>query len=248
MTHSWFLAVAYGSVCALWWGLNRVLPLWRSPERPEFTHPWREVGIVLLAVVGVLLLGQLWSRGIRLQAHGTWAPVLESVNQLIIFAPIVAVPIIRRQGLASAWIRLDRIGARLAIGLGLALFALLLYSVLEQGAPSWPETIRRVYDPARAHLAVQVFLEDVAIAILFVRIAAAVGARGAVVGVAVLFAAAHVPAMLSGGAVAGEFVGLLRDFGLGVLVLSTVQRSADIAWVWPVHYALDMTQFLAGAA
>ena len=45
--------------------------------------------------------------------------------------------------------------------------------------------------------------------------------------------------------VASEFIGLLRDFGLGVLVLSTVQRSADIAWVWPVHYALDMTQFLA---
>jgi hypothetical protein len=33
-------------------------------------------------------------------------------------------------------------------------------------------------------------------------------------------------------------------FGLrSLVVLGTVWRSADVAWFWPVHFALDMTQF-----
>jgi len=144
---------------------------------------------------------------------------------------------------------MDGILVRLAIGLGLALLALMLYSGLERGAPSWAETIRGVYRPAaaQAHLAVHVLLEDLAIAILFVRVAAAIGPRAAILSVAALFAAGHVPSMLASGAVAAECVGLLRDFGLAVLVLGTAWRGADIAWLWPVHYSLDMTQFLSRA-
>jgi len=245
MQHSLVLAIAYASVCALWWGVSRVVPLWGDRERPRFAHPWREVGVVLLGVAGVLLLGQLWARGIRLEVQGAWAPVAESINQIIIFAPVVALPILRRQGWASAWVRPDGILVRLAIGLGLALLALLLYSGLERGAPSWAETIRGVYRPARAHLAVQVLLEDLAIAILLVRVAATIGPRAAILSVAALFAAGHVPSMLTRGDSAAEFVGLLRDFGLGVLVLGTAWRGADIAWLWPAHYSLDMTQFLS---
>ena len=49
----------------------------------------------------------------------------------------------------------------------------------------------------------------------------------------------------SQGVAPSELVGLVRDFGLGVVVLGTAWRSADIAWLWPVHFALDMTQFLS---
>jgi hypothetical protein len=124
----------------------------------------------------------------------------------------------------------------------------------------WPDDLRRARgwgavlagrDARRvssiaAHLAVQVLLEDLAIAILFVR-AAAVGPRAVILGVAALFAAGHVPALLARGEPGTEFVGLLRDFDLGVLVVGTAWRGADIAWVWPVHYTMDMTQFLGAA-
>jgi hypothetical protein len=50
--------------------------------------------------------------------------------------------------------------------------------------------------------------------------------------------------MLAQGASLSEFTSLLRDFGLGVLVIGTAWRGADVAWLWPVHHALDMTQFL----
>ena len=41
-----------------------------------------------------------------------------------------------------------------------------------------------------------------------------------------------------------ELLELIRDFGLGILMIGTVWRGADLAWFWPVHYVLDMTQFL----
>lgn len=245
MSHSLFLAVGYAVACGLWWATSRVVTLWRDPQRPTFAHPWREVGFVALGIVGTLLLGQLWSRGIRFELAGSANTLAESLNQVIIFAPIMLVPLIRRDGWASAWIRWHAILLRVMIGLAFAVIVLLLYSITEIGAPSFGDTLRGVFAPERAHLAVQVLLEDLAIAILFVRLAAAVGHRRAIAAVAFLFAAAHIPAMLASGYQDGDLTGLIRDFGLGIVILGTVWRSADVAWFFPVHYALDMTQFLS---
>ena len=220
---------------------SRVLPLWRNPVRPTFAKPWREVLFVLLGVVGTLLLGQLWSRGIRLDTENSFT---ESINQIIIFAPILLVPILRRDGWASAWIRWDRIWLRVFIGLVIAWIVLFMFTRLEAGAESFGTAVHTTYVPWKAHVAVQVLLEDIAIAILFVRLAAAIGPRKTIIAVALLFAAAHIPAMISQGASAAELAGLLRDFGLGLIVLGTAWRSADIMWLWPIHFTLDMTQFL----
>jgi hypothetical protein len=245
MDHSLVLVVGYAAVCAAWWGMSRFVHLWPAQPDPSFPHPWRELGLALAAVVGVLLLGQLYVRGIRLETAGSWRPVTESINQILIFAPIIVLPLVRRQGWASAWIRPDKLPLRAAIGIGFALFALLIYSTFERGAPSWPAAVAEVFRPGRAHLAVQVLLEDLGIAILFVRFAAALGVRRAVVAVALLFALGHVPTMIANGVAASEFVGLVRDFGLGILVASTAQRAADVLWLWPVHFALDMTQYIS---
>lgn len=245
MSHSLFLAFGYAVACGLWWAASRFVPWWRDPTRPVFAYPWREVGFVLLGVVGTLALGQLWSAGIKLEFAGSMNTLAESFNQIVIFAPIMAVPLLRRDGWASAWIRWHAFLLRVTVGVAFALVALFLYSSVETGAPSYAETLRGVFAPSRTHLAVQVLLEDVAIAILLVRVAATVGSRKAIVGVALLFAAAHIPALLAQGVPLAELLGLVRDFGLGVLVLGTVWRSADVAWLWPVHFALDMTQFLS---
>jgi hypothetical protein len=62
MSHTLTLVIAYATICALWWGLSRVVPLWRQVDRPTFARPWTEVGLALAAVITVLALGQLWSR------------------------------------------------------------------------------------------------------------------------------------------------------------------------------------------
>ena len=45
MSHTLTLVIAYAAICALWWGLSCVVPLWRQVERPTFSRPWAEVGL-----------------------------------------------------------------------------------------------------------------------------------------------------------------------------------------------------------
>jgi hypothetical protein len=63
--------------------------------------------------------------------------------------------------------------------------------------------------------------------------------------VAILFAAGHIPVMVVTGASLWELARLALDAGLGVVVLFIAQRSADVWWLWCVHFAMDMMQFVA---
>ena len=247
MSRTAALAIAYALVCAVWLLVAPRVPYWRSPHRPSFAHPWRELGAAALALVLVLLFGQAYARGIRLPNHGAWRPVAESFNQLLIFSPIVLLPVVRRQGWASAWLPRGALLPRLGVGIALSLVGLLAYAAADAQAPSLARVLVSVYTPANAHIAVQVLLEDLTIAILVVRLAGAMPPRWAIVAAEALFAVGHVPTMLQEGASLSALLGLFRDFGLGVLVLGTAWRGADILWIWPVHTALDLTQFVSAA-
>lgn len=144
MGHTEVLAIAYGTACLLWLAVSRLLPYWRAPIRPSFEHPWREVGYALLAALLVIGLGQLWLRGVRLPNNTAWRPVFESINQTIIFSPMLLLLLWRRQPLASAWLPGRHAAPRLAIGLGLAVIALAIYTALERGAPGIQSVLSRV--------------------------------------------------------------------------------------------------------
>jgi hypothetical protein len=243
-THYPPLVAGYLVALAGWLAAQRLFPtLWPAEPVPELARPWRELGIALLGAVAVLAVGQLWIRGIRLPEEGAAGPLLAALNQLFIFAPILLVPVLRRQPWTTAWLPLPRLPQRLLVGVGLASLAVTAYALLRAGAdPPWVMAGRiGSYD----HLdeMVQVLLEDLTIAILFVRLAGAIGSRRATVLVACLFAAGHVPAMVSQGATWHELGGLLRDAGLGVAVIVVLQRSRDVVWFWCIHFCLDMTQY-----
>jgi hypothetical protein len=246
MVESHYTAMAGAYVVALggWLATQRALPgVWPLGAEATFARPRREVAIALLGVVGVLAVGQLWSRGIRLPETGALGPLLGAVNQLFIFAPIVLVPIVRRQPWSTAWLGRRKLAARVVAGVVLSTLAVVAYTLLRSGVdPPW-ELVGRIWAYDNLDVVVQVFLEDVTIAILFVRLAAAIGRGRAIVLVACLFAAGHIPAMISKGASLHEISLLLRDAGLGTAVIYVVQRSRDIVWFWCVHFCMDMTQF-----
>lgn len=54
MSHTAVLAIAYALVCSVWLLLAPRVPYWRSPHRPLFAHPWRELSAAALALVLVL--------------------------------------------------------------------------------------------------------------------------------------------------------------------------------------------------
>jgi len=239
------LYIAYATALVGWLIVWRIKPnLWPRAATPGFAHPWREVGWALLAGVGIILIGQLYQRGLRLSGRGPLREIAEVANQAMIFSPIWILLFIRGQGLSTVWLPTNRIGTRIIIGLILAVVALFAYCVARSRPSAWFDTIKHVYHWKHLGFAAQVFFEDVAIAMLMVRLAAALRRPWlAAVIVGFLFAAGHIPAMLENGVRFTEMTGLLFDFVLAASAIAVLQRAADVWWFWCVHFAMDMTQF-----
>ena len=242
--HDTPLALAYLVGLGGWLLASRLLPSVWSGERTEtIACSWRELGISLLGAAGILVMGQLWTRGIRLPEQGPAGPLLGSINQVLIFVPILLVVVARRQPWTSAWLPRAHIATRVLVGLVLASLAVTAYSLLRDGADAPWVLIGRIWVYDHIDEMVQVFLEDLTIAILFIRLAGVIGKLWATVVVACLFAAGHIPVMVSEGMTLYEVGGLVRDAGLGVLVILVLQRLRDVVWFWCIHFCLDMTQF-----
>ena len=245
-THFAALVIGYAAAVGGWLLLDRFFPeVWPASDPTTFDHPWRATGAALLGVVAVLLVGQLYVRGWLLPEEGSLAPILGAINQILIFGPVLLVLVIRKEPASSAWLSRRRLSARLGAGAALAVLALGVYTLARADADGLPSVLGRIVTYDRLDEAVQVFLEDLTIAILFVRFAAALGPRKATALVAFLFAAGHIPALLAGGAPWIELTLLLRDVLLGIALITVLQRSRDIVWFWFVHFTMDMSQFRA---
>lgn len=247
MSDSHYVALLAGYSVALagWLVAFKVLPgLWPPATPPEFEKPWREIGYALLAVLAILLIGQMYQRDWLLPRAASFQPLTESVNQAIIFSPLPLLLYIRKHSLLTAWLPLTRVWVRVLVGLVLALLAATAFKLIRHDSPAWPHLVAGIYQLGHLPHLVQVFFEDLGIAILFVRLRAAIGLRWSIGLTAAGFAAAHIPAMISDGASTTELSHLVLDTGLAVIAIAIVQRSADIWWFWCVHFAMDMTQFV----
>jgi len=244
-----YLGLYFGYAAAVsgWLAARALLPgLWPRRDPVSFRRPWLEVLWILLVFGGVLLIGQLYVRGVRLPSAGPLGPLAEALNQALIFLPLPLLLLFRRQGPATAWITTSRVPVRLLVGLVVAGLALTAYLAARGRLADWGSAVVQVYHPKRIGIAVQVFFEDLAVAMAMVRLSAALKSRTAATAfVAILFAAGHIPALLAGGTAPGAMVSLVWDLGLALAALSAAQRSADIWWLWCVHFTMDMTQFLA---
>jgi len=252
--HYYALFAGYGALVAATLALNHFFsrskqskPIWPAAGRPELKRPWTDLGLIFLAVIAVIGVGQLYTAGYLLPTSGELGPWAEALNQLIIFSPIPLLLLIRQQPPSTALLPMKRLPTRLAAGVGLALLAGVAYSAVARDFALIPGAIADEAAAGRlpAH-AVQVLMEDLAIAALLVRLAAAIRsewAAGALV--ATLFAASHIPAMLSGGEAltSGDAVRLALDVAIGLIVMVGLLKSRDLLWLYPTHLLLDVAQF-----
>lgn len=242
------LFAGYSAALVAWLGLGRLAPtLWPVPSPPIFSRPGRELAFALVAVVATLGIGALYTGGLLLPATSRVRPALDVFNQILIFSPFLILLLIRRHPLATAWLPACHVFLRVVSGIGLACVALAVYAAVRADAIPYPQLLSRVYDPRNVSFLAQVLLEDIAVAVIFVRLRALVGTAWALGLTAILFAAGHIPAILAAGFTAADIAGLAASIGLTVACLAVLQRSADVWWFWGVHFAMDMTQFFAGA-
>jgi hypothetical protein len=228
---------------------NRWKPgLWNSDPEYHFIQPWWDTLWAFLAALATIAIGQLYTRGMLLPKGSIVDPVLtEALNQMIIFSPFILLLIVRRQPFTTAWLSSRHLVERLVIGFILAIAAICVFVLIRQPSDTLGTILGNVYHPKNSGYATQIFLEDIAIAVVFVRFRSAVGAKWfliVLIAVAFLFSASHYPAKLSQGL---SFMTATRDVIIdGALVASVIyvlQRSKDIVWFWFIHFAMDMMQF-----
>jgi len=239
------LIAAYGTGAVLWVLTNYWFKrIWNNQKEVSFQKPWLEFVYAIIAVLGILGIGQLYIRELLLPNNGN--VVVDAINQVLIFSPTFLLLLIRKQSLDTIWVPRTKVIIRLAIGLAITLIALFVYYLIRKNANDFGSILVNTYHPKNISYLVQVFMEDITIALIFVRLSAWIGNKKAIILVSILFAAGHIPSLLANGFVITELGSLLFDMAIGIVILSALSKSKDIWWFFMLHFALDMTQFYGG--
>lgn len=239
------LIAAYAIGTLLWFLVNHYFKsIWTNEKEIKFEKPGLEFAFALIAVIFILAIGQLYVRDFLIPHDGN--RVVDAINQLLIFSPVLILIMIRKQSLETIWLPTSNILLRLAIGLVIAIFSLLVYWLVRNNASAYGAMLVNIYHPQNISHLVQVFMEDITIALIFVRLAAWIGSKRAIIIVAILFAAGHIPSLLSNGFAITELGSLFLDSLIGVVVLTAISKSKDIWWFFMLHFALDMSQYYGG--
>jgi len=239
------LIAAYGTGAILWFLANHFYrSLWTVEKAITFEKPWLEFIYSIITVIAILGIGQLYLRDLLIPNNGNVG--IDAVNQLLIFSPTLLLILIRKQPMESIWLPRSRVLQRLAIGLVIAMGSLLVYWLIRKNASIFGSILVNTYHPKNISHLVQVFMEDITIALIFVRLSAWIGYKRSIIIVAILFAGGHIPSLLANGFAITELGSLLIDVFLGILILSVVSKSKDVWWFFMLHFALDMSQFYGG--
>lgn len=244
-SHYIALVPAYATAASLWFVISLFLKtLWNNEATTEFKKPWLEFVYAIIAVLMILGIGQLYIRAMLIPNNGN--NYIDALNQFLIFSPTILLIIARQQSIKSIWLPISRIPVRIFIGLIIALISLFIYWLIRKNAAGYVSILSNTYNPKNISHLVQVFMEDITIALVFVRLSAWIGREWAIGIVALLFAAGHIPSLLSSGASTIEISSLFIDTFIAIVILSAVSKSKDIWWFFMVHFALDMAQYYGG--
>jgi hypothetical protein len=244
-THYIALIPAYATAVGLWFLISRFLKtLWNNEVTTEFKKPWLEFVYAIIAVTTILGIGQLYMRSMLIPNNGN--NYIDALNQFFIFSPSILLILVRKQSTNTIWLPKSKILLRISIGLVIALSSLFIYWLIRKNASGYISILSNTYHPKNISHLLQVFMEDITIALVFVRLSAWIGRKWTIGMVALLFAAGHIPSLIASGASTVEMSSLFIDTFIAIVILSAVSKSRDVWWFFMVHFALDMSQYYGG--
>ncbi len=238
------LTIAYMSICLLWFLLNKKGWSWEVDPIQSPYRPWIDFGIGIIACIGVMGVGQLFSAGYLIPK--TDSPFMNQafiwpLNNVIIFSPIFLALVIRRQSLKTIFISSNGILLKLAYGLIASVIGIVIFTGIRGEWARIPEIFTSSVQLKTLSNFPAIFFENVALAFLFVRLKWAAGIKWAIGIPAVLFAFAHVPGSIAEGDPISHIVTFFfLTGGLTTFILYTAYRSRDIIWLGVVHYLMDV--------
>lgn len=238
------LVLAYGSALAGWMALVRVRPnVWPAPKELRSNRQWLDLLLTFVALGLLVLISLMHGKGYLLPNAAGWLGVAAwNVNMLLIFSPLLAVPLLRGQSYETLYLSSERLLTKVGVGLVLGVLAVGVFYVVRGEPGRIVEWGRRAVDPGTfSKYFMAVFLEGVALAFVLVRLRWALGLRPALLIPAVLFAAGHVLGALQDGRSAAFIATFfLLNTALVSVILYVVQRSRDVIWLGMVHYLMDI--------
>ncbi len=237
------LTIAYGTICGLWFFLNRGGRLWEIQNIPTPEKPWKDLVLGLIAAIAILAIGQLYSSGYLIPHSGNEKLnlLIWPLNNVIIFSPIFLVLIIRRQGPETVFLSVKHIPLKLTFGIVASVVGVLIFAGLRGEWARLTEIASRSVSLSSLSYFPAVFFENVALAFLFVRLKWVVGIKWAILIPAVLFAVSHVPGSIAEGDPWSHIITFFfLTGGLTTFILYTAYRSRDIFWLGIVHYLMDL--------
>ncbi len=230
-------------MCGGWLLVHRLRSSWWPPRTALRTdRKWLDLAGVLVAAVLVLGLGEVWRSGWLLPSAAGWrGDLLWQCNNVIIYSPIVGLLIVRRQSTRTVYLSADGLPVKLAAGVVFAVLAVLVFLVLRGDPGRLPGTLVECVRTGNLRNFLPVFLEGVAIAMMYVRLRWALGQLPALLGPGMLFAAAHIPRQIESGLGPPEMIAYFAvTAGIVFAVLYTLDRSRDVIWIGIVHYVMDV--------
>lgn len=251
LTYYQILSVCYGLALFLWWFASTKFHSRLGHESGQhIKKAWLKTSIVFLCSIFTILIGRLYSAGLLLPSLD-WIsiPLIESINQLLIYSPFLLFFVFSNDNQAAAWIPKQNWVYRLFVGCMIASITISVFIILA-GTRPMGAVFLDVWNFKNLHYLTQVFFEDFAISLFLARLSTALGKKYfliAILAVAILFPLGHLPSNLEAGVpLTKAFLNLLIDcllvFGVGFMLY----REKDFLWFFPIHFAMDMMQFYSG--
>lgn len=244
-SHYISLLIAYTVAALCWFLLHKSIykNLWSSEVIYNPKKPYLEFIFAILAVIVILFIGQLYTNGLLLPNSLHKNNFIDALNQLIIFSPTLILIFIRKDALDTIWLPKSNVMQRIGVGFSISLIAIFTYWLVRKDAASIGSILYNTFNVKNISHLVQVFMEDITIALIFVRLSNWIGYKWSLALVATLFATAHIPSMISNGYTLNEMSSLFLDTAIGIIILFAVSKSKDVWWFFIVHFVMDMTQY-----
>ena len=238
------LLLAYSAICLTWFAGERKHLLWEVETAEPSDKTRLDLVLAILASLSILAIGQLYSAGYLIPASGKSfldKMLIWPLNNLLIFSPIFFLLLFRKQKLTSIFISGRNLHKKVAFGFFASLIGILVFTGLRGEWQRIPEILQAAVSLDSISNFPAVFLENVALAFLFVRLKWASNLKWALALPAILFAFAHVPSSLAEGDPWSHILSFFLLTGsITLLVLYTLDRSKDIIWLGFVHYFMDL--------
>lgn len=240
--------VAYAGSLVLWYLITRRYPrLWFPPPDLTFRRPGRELAFAGLAIVGVFLLNVAYNLGygVPMPAVQPWRSLIFLLNLLLIWSPVAAVLVWRRQRLATALLSYQGGLRRIAWGLGGALAAMLIFDLVRFSEPRTLLVLAQ-FVTADPIVVVQSLIQFLGFGFILVRLVAFSG-RWIGIGVcALLYGLAKYPYYVSHLGMGLDQASLLIGFNVVVafVVIYMMHDRYDVVVPAIVHVFMDRIQEL----